>query len=87
MSIVAFKKGQLQVLSHAWDREVGGRLFDEALFDHFCKEFGDKHKINIRSNARASYRLRTACEKVRPELGTSDSGACTRVHGHSPPTA
>ena len=68
VSIVAFKKGQLQVLAHAWDREVGGRLFDEVLFEHFVKEFGDKHKINIKSNARASYRLRTACEKVCPEL-------------------
>ena len=68
VSVVAFKKGQLQVLSHAWDREVGGRLFDEVLFEHFAKEFGDKHNINIKSNARASYRLRTACEKVRPGL-------------------
>ena len=66
VSVVAFKKGQLQVLSHAWDREVGGRLFDEVLFEHFVKEFGDKHKIDIKSNARASYRLRTACEKVSP---------------------
>ena len=71
---MAFKKGQLQVLSHAWDREVGGRLFDEALFDHFCKEFGDKHKIAIKSNARAAYRLRTACEKARL-LGSSEQAA------------
>ena len=74
VSVVAFKKGQLQVLSHAWDREVGGRLFDEVLFEHFAKEFGDKHKINIKSNARASYRLRTACEKVRS--GPDDRTAC-----------
>lgn len=65
VSIVAFKKGKLQVLAHAWDRNLGGRDFDEVLFDHFCEEFGAKHKIDIKSNARASFRLRLACEKVR----------------------
>ena len=64
VSIVAFKKGKLQVLSHAWDRNLGGRDFDEVLFDHFCDEFGGKHKIDIKSNARASFRLRMACEKA-----------------------
>ncbi len=66
VSIVAFKKGQLRVLSHAWDRNLGGRDFDEVLFNHFCAEFGAKHKIDIKSNARASFRLRQACEKVQP---------------------
>lgn len=64
VSIVAFRKGKLQVLSHAWDRNLGGRDFDEVLFDHFCEEFGGKHKIDIKSNARASFRLRMACEKA-----------------------
>ena len=64
VSIVAFKKGQLRVLSHAWDRNLGGRDFDEVLFEHFVKEFNAKYKLDIKSNARASFRLRTACEKV-----------------------
>lgn len=29
MSVVALKKGGLQVKSHAWDRNLGGRDFDE----------------------------------------------------------
>ncbi|DBB16364.1 hypothetical protein WJX82_007687 [Trebouxia sp. C0006] len=65
VSIVAFKKGKLQVLAHAWDRNLGGRDFDEVLFDHFCEEFGAKHKIDVKSNARASFRLRLACEKMK----------------------
>ncbi|KAL3152123.1 hypothetical protein ABBQ32_001221 [Trebouxia sp. C0010 RCD-2024] len=65
VSIVAFTKGKLQVLAHAWDRNLGGRDFDEVLFDHFCEEFGAKHKIDIKSNARASFRLRLACEKMK----------------------
>lgn len=64
VSIVAFRKGQLSVLSHAWDRNLGGRDFDEALFEHFVKEFNAKYKLDIKSNRRASLRLRVACEKV-----------------------
>ena len=61
---MAFKKGQLRVLAHAWDRNVGGRDFDEVLYEHFVEEFDGKHKIDIRSNKRASFRLRLACERV-----------------------
>lgn len=71
VSIVAFRKGKLQVLSHAWDRNLGGRDFDEVLFDHFCEEFGGKHKIDIKSNARASFRLRMACEKLKKVLSAN----------------
>ena len=67
VSIVAFKKGQLRVLAHSWDRNLGGRDFDAALFDHFAAEFQAKHKLDVRTNARASFRLRVACEKVRQQ--------------------
>ena len=35
--VVALKKGQLQVLSNAWDRDLGGRNLDLVLFEHFAK--------------------------------------------------
>ena len=35
--VVALKKGQLQVLSNAWDRDLGGRDLDAVLFEHFAK--------------------------------------------------
>lgn len=83
VSIVAFKKGQLRVLSHAWDRNLGGRDFDEVLFNHFCAEFGAKHKIDIKSNARASFRLRQACEKVCMALSTLPSShGCVNAWKH-----
>ncbi|KAK9830242.1 hypothetical protein WJX72_010520 [[Myrmecia] bisecta] len=71
VSIVAFKKGQLRVLSHSWDRNLGGRNFDEVLFDYFVEEFGQKHKIDIRSNLKASFRLRQACEKLKKVLSAN----------------
>lgn len=64
VSVVSFKKGRLEVLSHAWDRNLGGRDFDEVLFEHFVKEFDAKYKLDIKSSPRSSFRLRLACEKV-----------------------
>jgi heat shock 70kDa protein 4 len=64
VSVVAFKKGSLEVKSHAWDRSLGGRDFDEALFDHYCTEFKAKFKIDVKTNAKAAFKLRTAAEKV-----------------------
>lgn len=64
--MVSFKKGRLEVLSHAWDRDLGGRDFDEVLFEHFVKEFDAKFKLDVKSSPRSSFRLRLACEKVPP---------------------
>jgi heat shock 70kDa protein 4 len=69
--VVALKKGHLAVLSNAWDRELGGRSFENALFDHFVAEFDAKHKLDIKSNPRASFRLRLAVEKAKKILTTN----------------
>jgi len=69
--VVALKKGSLSVLSNAWDRNLGGRDFDKVLFDHFEEEFNAKHKIDIKSNLRSSYRLLRACERTKKVLTTN----------------
>ncbi|KAL4450109.1 hypothetical protein ABPG77_010778 [Micractinium sp. CCAP 211/92] len=69
--VVALKKGQLQVLSNAWDRDLGGRNLDIVLFEHFAKEFNARYKIDVKSNLRACHRLRMGCEKVKKVLTTN----------------
>ncbi|CAG9466102.1 unnamed protein product [Pedinophyceae sp. YPF-701] len=71
VSVVAFQKGQLRVLSHAWDSGCGGRDFDAVLFDHLCAEFKEKYKIDVRSNRRAALRLRIAVEKLKKVLSSN----------------
>ncbi|KAF8072352.1 HSP70-14 [Scenedesmus sp. PABB004] len=71
VSIVSFRKGGLSVRCHAWDRDLGGRDIDELLFDHFCKEFAAKFKIDVRSNAKASFKLRTQCERLKKVLSAN----------------
>ena len=70
-SIVAFKKGELTVLSTAFDRHFGGRDFDKAIVDHFAKEFKEKYKVDVYANTKALLRLRTAAEKLKKVLSAN----------------
>ena len=69
--VVALKKGQLRVLSQAWDPAVGGRNFDDLLFNHFADFIQDKYRLDVRSNARASLRLRTELTKAKSVLSSN----------------
>ncbi|KAF8457601.1 heat shock protein 70 family [Kalaharituber pfeilii] len=70
-SIVAFRKGELQVLSTANDRHFGGRDFDRVLIEHFAVEFKEKYKIDIFSNAKAYLRVATGVEKLKKVLSAN----------------
>ncbi|KAK9078310.1 hypothetical protein SSX86_002367 [Deinandra increscens subsp. villosa] len=69
--IAGFKKGQLKVLAHSFDRCLGGRDFDEVLFQHFAEKFKAEYKIDVFKNARACLRLRAACEKLKKVLSAN----------------
>ncbi|KAM3359484.1 heat shock 70 kDa protein 15 [Capsicum galapagoense] len=69
--IAGFKKGELMILAHSFDRNLGGRDFDEALFQHFAAKFKEEYKIDIFQNARACIRLRAACEKLKKVLSAN----------------
>ncbi|XP_004506857.1 heat shock 70 kDa protein 15 [Cicer arietinum] len=69
--IAGFKKGQLKVLAHSFDRSLGGRDFDEVLFHHFAGKFKEEYKIDVLQNARACLRLRAACEKMKKMLSAN----------------
>ncbi|XP_039139579.1 heat shock 70 kDa protein 16-like [Dioscorea cayenensis subsp. rotundata] len=71
VSVVVFKSSGLRVLSHAADRRLGGRDFDEILFKHFSKQFEDEYQIDVSSNAKASIRLKAECEKVKKVLSAN----------------
>ncbi|XP_024979378.1 heat shock 70 kDa protein 15-like [Cynara cardunculus var. scolymus] len=69
--IAGFKKGQLKILAHSFDRCLGGRDFDEVLFQHFAEKFKAEYKIDVFQNARACIRLRAACEKLKKVLSAN----------------
>ncbi|XWS20317.1 hypothetical protein CRYUN_Cryun31cG0091000 [Craigia yunnanensis] len=69
--IAGFKKGQLKILAHSFDRSLGGRDFDEVLFQYFAAKFKEEYKIDVFQNARACIRLRAACEKLKKVLSAN----------------
>jgi heat shock protein 4 len=71
VAVVSFTKGKLVVKGTAFDRNLGGRNFDQVLVDHFAEEFKTKYKMDILSNPKATYRLRMACEKVKKILSAN----------------
>lgn len=73
-SIVEFKKGELKVVSTAYDRHFGGRNFDKAIVDHFAAEFLEKFKVDINTNLKAKLRVVAACEKLKKVL-SANAGA------------
>ncbi|XP_020226409.1 heat shock 70 kDa protein 14 [Cajanus cajan] len=75
--IAGFKKGQLKVLAHSFDRSLGGRDFDEVLFHHFAGKFKEEYKIDVFQNARACIRLRAACAKMKKMLSANAEAPLT----------
>ncbi|KAG0431604.1 hypothetical protein HPB47_021658 [Ixodes persulcatus] len=60
-----------EVQSTAGDTDLGGENFDNRVVNHFCEEFKVKHSKDLRCNARAVWRLRTACERAKRTLSSS----------------
>ncbi len=74
VSICEFRKGELKVISTAYDRHFGGRNFDKALVEHFRKEFKEKNKIDINENPKARVRVAAGVEKLKKIL-SANAGA------------
>ncbi|XP_048884367.1 heat shock 70 kDa protein 4-like isoform X3 [Brienomyrus brachyistius] len=73
ISACAFNKGKLKVLGTAFDPEFGGKDFDEVLVRHFCEEFGQRYKVDVRSKPRALVRLYQECEKLKKLMSANSS--------------
>ncbi|GJN39126.1 hypothetical protein PR202_gb28224 [Eleusine coracana subsp. coracana] len=71
VAVVAFDASGMKVLSHGFDADLGGRDFDEVLFEHFTEEFRDRYRIDVVRNVKASMRLRAACEKAKKVLSAN----------------
>lgn len=71
VAIVSFSKGQLTILSTAYDRNLGGRDIDYALVKHFSEQFKGKYKIDVLANPKATFRLTAGCEKLKKVLSAN----------------
>lgn len=72
VSIVTIdEKGTIKVKAVAGDTHIGGQDFDNAMVDHFVKQFNRTHKTDMSKNTKALCRLRAACEKAKRVLSTT----------------
>uniref|UniRef100_A0A7S1XLS6 Uncharacterized protein n=1 Tax=Phaeomonas parva TaxID=124430 RepID=A0A7S1XLS6_9STRA len=70
-SVVAFRNGELRVLSSASDRTLGGRLFDLAIAKKVCTEFKAKFKNlsgDPEQDAKTFYKVMGAAEKAKKTI-------------------
>ncbi|XP_045446071.1 heat shock protein 70 A1-like [Melitaea cinxia] len=72
VSILTIDEGSLfEVKATAGDTHLGGEDFDNRLVNHLAEEFKRKYKKDLRGNARALRRLRTAAERAKRTLSSS----------------
>lgn len=50
VAVVGFVKGRLTVKATSADQHLGGRDFDDLLYEHFRKEFLEKSKVRALSD-------------------------------------
>lgn len=75
VSLLTIEDGVFEVRATAGNGHLGGEDFDNLVVDWAAEEFRKKHKINIKDNARALRRLRTACERAKRVLSSSTQAA------------
>lgn len=70
-SILTIDDGVFEVKATSGDTHLGGEDFDNALLQHFAREFKRKNNKDLMTNERSIRRLRTACEKAKRTLSSS----------------
>ena len=71
VSLLSLDDGVFEVRATAGDTHLGGEDFDNLLVEYCAAEFQRKTKLNVRDNARALRRLRTACERAKRALSAA----------------
>jgi len=71
VSIVSFIKGKLVVKGTAYNPNFGGRNIDQALVKHCAEQIKEKYKMDVLTNPKATFRLRTQCEKTKKILSAN----------------
>ncbi|CAC9496666.1 heat shock protein 70-related protein [Leishmania infantum JPCM5] len=71
VTLLTIESGVFEVKATAGDTHLGGEDFDNRLVDYFATELKMRCGKDCRGNARATRRLRTACERVKRTLSSS----------------
>lgn len=75
VSLLSIDDGIFEVLSTAGDTHLGGEDFDNVLVHHFITEFKRKNKVDLSDNKKSVRRLKTACERAKRTLSSSQTAS------------
>ena len=75
VSLLSIEDGIFEVKATAGDTHLGGADFDNILMKHFIDEFKRKNKVDISDNKRSLRRLKTACERAKRTLSSSNTAS------------
>lgn len=70
VTLLSIDKGLFEIVGTSGNDSLGGEDFTKAVFEHCVKAFQRKTKLNVKDNAKASSRLRVACEAAKRTLST-----------------
>jgi heat shock protein 4 len=73
--VAEFRRGKVSIRATSSDL-IGGRDFDQVLFDHFAARFLEKTKCDVSKNPRAVLRLLAAVEKTKKVLSANPEAPC-----------
>jgi chaperone protein DnaK len=73
VSLLEAGDGVFEVLKTTGNSNLGGDDFDERIIDWLCNNFKEKHSIDLKSDKKATQRLREAAEKAKIDLSTVSS--------------
>ncbi|KAH7185590.1 Hsp70 protein-domain-containing protein [Fusarium flagelliforme] len=68
VAVIASRGGLYTILATSHDYEFAGVHLDNALMEHFAKEFQKKHNVDPRNNARSLAKLRLESEAAKRAL-------------------
>ncbi|KAM3428439.1 hypothetical protein MY4824_008813 [Beauveria thailandica] len=68
VTVIASRGGMYTILATVHDYDFAGVHLDNALMDHFAKEFIKKHEVDPRNNARSLAKLRLESEAAKKAL-------------------
>ena len=75
VSLLTIEDGIFEVKATAGDTHLGGEDFDNILVNHFAQEFKRKFKLDLTDNKKSVRRLKTACERAKRTLSSSQTAS------------
>jgi len=73
VSLLTLDDGVFEVKATAGKTHLGGEDMDNRLTDFVSQEFNRKYKLDVRTSAKAMRRIKTACERAKRVLSSTNS--------------